>query len=67
MKFIDGELPVLELTRRNLTTLLAKLDDPISARMIIDPDNIIAVRAVEDSEHYSDRPPGIMLVKGELI
>ena len=38
MKFIDGEIPVLELTRRNLETLLAKLDDPLSARTLLDPD-----------------------------
>lgn len=58
MKFIDGELPILELTRRNLTVLLAKLDDPHSLRSIIDPDNQIMVRAVEDADHYANRAPG---------
>jgi hypothetical protein len=59
MKFttMDG-IPVLELTRRNLQALLDKLDDPKSQRMLIDPDSTIAVRAVEDAEHYSDRRPG---------
>lgn len=60
MKYVDndGDFPVLELTRRNLETLLAKLDDPLSARRLVDPDNRVEVRAVEDIEHYSDRPPG---------
>lgn len=61
MKFIEGDggkLPVLELTRRNLTALLDKLDDPASRRTLTDPDNNIRVTAVEDAEHYSDRPPG---------
>lgn len=58
MKYIDGDMPVLELTRRNLETLLAKLDDPFSARMLVDGDQKIAVRAVENDEHYADRPPG---------
>lgn len=59
MKYIDqGELPIVELTRRNLTALLDKLDDPISRRTLIDPDNKIMVRAVQDDEHYGDRKPG---------
>lgn len=61
MKFTAGndDRPhVLELTRRNLTTLLAKLDDPLSARTLIDGAHEIAVRAVEDAEHYADREPG---------
>lgn len=55
-------LPVLELTRRNLTILLAKLDDPLSARSIIDGENRIMVTAVEDDAHYSDRPAGEMIL-----
>jgi hypothetical protein len=54
----DAPMPVLELTRRNLTTLLAKLDNPASARTLIAPEGTIAVRAVEDAEHYADRAPG---------
>ena len=62
MKYIDrdhtGYLPMVELTRRNLQALLDKLDDPLSERTLIDPTYRIAVKAVEDSEHYSDRAPG---------
>jgi hypothetical protein len=49
MKYLDGNgaLPIMELTRRNLETLLRKLDDPLSARGLIDPDDRILVRAVE--------------------
>lgn len=62
MKFIDAEMVGgihgLELTRRNLQTLLDKLDDPKSEKMLIDPDWRIAVKAVEDEVHYSNRRPG---------
>lgn len=70
MKYIErkgNRMAVLELTRRNLIVLLAKLDDPTSARTIIDPDEKIAVRAVEDEAHYANREPGVMLVDGELV
>jgi hypothetical protein len=62
----EGHAPVLELTRRNLEILLAKLDDPTSRRMIGDPDGKIFVRAVENEEHYANRRPGAMLVRGQL-
>ena len=48
----------MELTRRNLETLLAKLDDSLSYRMLVDGEHKIAVRAVEDEDHYTDRAPG---------
>lgn len=65
MKYIDRQgLPVVELTRRNLETLLMKLDDPDSARTLIDGENNIAVRAVEDDEHYTQRSPGVCLTNG---
>ena len=57
-KVEEDDIPVVELTRRNLVALLEKLDDPLSFKMLIDPDHVIAVRAVEDKDHYSDRPPG---------
>ena len=55
-------VPVVELTRRNLETLLAKLDDPLSQRTLVDPDDSIAVRAVENDDHYKaqDREPGVV-------
>lgn len=60
-------LPTLELTRRNLTALLAKLDGHPSGSTctLVDPDNQVAVRAVEDVEHYSNRPPGPMVEETE--
>lgn len=61
----DGQ-PVLELTRRNLETLLAKLDDPLSARTLTksaeDGPGWIQVTAVEDAAHYSDRAPGVVFM-----
>jgi len=57
---VDGEIPVVELTRRNLEVLLAKLDDPLSARTLIDGEDQIAVRAVENDAHYKTRPPGVV-------
>lgn len=61
MKYLEGAhqtMPVLELTRRNLQSLLEKLDDPLSRRSLIDPENKIMVRAVENSDHYKARQPG---------
>lgn len=69
MKYIEEGvwgIPTLELTRRNLQGLLEKLDDPDSRRTLIDGENKIAVHAVEDSEHYADRPPGAMQTHGRL-
>ncbi len=69
MKFLEAgakenmEYPflhVLELTRRNVQTLLDKLDDPLSNRALMDPDAYIVVKAVEDEEHYKDRDPGVV-------
>jgi hypothetical protein len=71
MKFIekalvptrDGEgICILELTRRNLQTLLDKLDDAASGSALIDPDGKILVRAVENEEHYSERAPGAIFM-----
>lgn len=57
---LQGTTARVELTRRNLTTLLAKLDDPLSARTLCkDGDGcVVWVTAVEDDAHYSDRAPG---------
>lgn len=59
-----GGYSTLELTRRNLEGLLAKLDDPHSLRTLIAPEGTIAVVAVENDEHYRDRAPGAMLTNG---
>jgi hypothetical protein len=75
MKFIDSEakngrgIHHLELTRRNLETLLAKLDDGISERVLVAPGGLIQVRAVEDDAHYTDRDPGTIFMPstGEYI
>ena len=87
MKVIHGDHPLgrstpvgVELTRRNLTVLLAKLDynrdrdlgilpltkDTGTSAAAIHKDGLF-VRAVEDAEHYEDRLPGAMLVNGELV
>lgn len=56
MKYIndEGGFAVVELTRRNLRVLLAKLDDPRSARALIDPDDKLLVRAVETTHDRGD-------------
>jgi len=57
------------LTRRNLETLLKKLDDPTSYKTIIKKDMDhpeypstveTALIAVEDEDYYTDREPGVM-------
>lgn len=51
MKWIEAKdhwMPRLELTRRNLTILLEKLDDPLSGKRLICPGNCVEVVAVED-------------------
>lgn len=51
-------VPTLELTRRNLETLLAKLDDPNSECTLVDGEHTIAVKGVENDKHYASRAPG---------
>jgi len=72
VKVIFGDHPIgrgepvgVELSRRNLEVLLAKLDDPVSERTIWQPG--LYVKAVENEVHYADRAPGDMLVNGELV
>lgn len=59
MKFTPAEegqvLHRLELTRRNLEALLAKLDDPLSKRALVDPDWHIVVNATEDGIVETDK------------
>ncbi len=68
MKYIEnGDMvPTIELTRRNLEALLEKLDDPNSARTLLDPDCKIFVTAVENVEHYTNREPGPTYTNGEF-
>lgn len=55
---INGQIIGVELTRRNLETLLAKLDGfPANSKGQIYKDGF-CVQAVENAEHYTDRPPG---------
>ncbi len=65
----EARTVIVELSRRNLEVLLAKLDDKASVRTIIKVDKIgtVTVIAVENEKHYSDRQPGAMLVEGEII
>jgi len=69
MKYVEVSgygVPVVELTERNLQTLLEKLTDPDSARTLIDGENKVAVTAVPDEEHYGDRAPGVTLTNGVI-
>lgn len=56
----EGDDITVELTRRNLQSLLAKLDGnpPNSACTIFGQG--VYVKAVENEEHYGRRPPGPM-------
>lgn len=48
MRYI-GHGRIVELTVRNITALLAKLDDPVSARMLESPGGQVIVRSVADT------------------
>jgi hypothetical protein len=60
----NGVVVGVELTRRNLEALLAKLDGypANSACTLFSPGAgpSIYVKAVENAEHYSDRRPGAL-------
>lgn len=57
----DGRgLVVVELTRRNLQALLAKLDGHPAGSLRTIVKQGVAVRAVEDESHYADEVPGRM-------
>lgn len=66
---IEARHVIVQLSRRNLEVLLAKLDDKKSARTLVKADKIgtVTVVAVENEAHYSEREPGPMLVRGEII
>lgn len=70
MKHFDADesglgIPMVELTERNLRTLLDKLTDPDSARTLVDGEYRVAVRAVPDEAHYANRPPGAVWTHGK--
>jgi len=68
MKINTLSVPIaLELSRRNLEVLLAKLDELESKCSLMSGDGQIIVTAVENEEHYSDRDPGVMLVRGKWV
>lgn len=70
MSFTPDGWPVgVELTRRNLNALLAKLDGnpPNSACTLTAPGSTFFVKAVEDVEHYADRQPGRMVEETERM
>lgn len=51
----------IELSRRNLESLLAKLNgNPPNSACTIGGESGIWIRAVENEEHYADRPAGPM-------
>lgn len=58
MRYTDDPKPALTVSRRNLLTLLAKLDANrearrrVSACSIVDPDHMIMLCAEEDATHY---------------
>ena len=57
----------IELTRRNLLALLAKLDgNPPDSACTISKSRW-QIKAVEDDEHYSDRRPGRMHEATEAV
>ena len=67
--YVDGRGDlVVELTRRNLSILLEKLDDEASRKRIGKEfaGSKVWIQAVEDDAHYEDRAPGAMLVDGHL-
>ena len=50
-------LPTITLSRRNLLTLLSKLEQPNSARTLIKPGGTV-VKVETDEQHYKGREPG---------
>jgi hypothetical protein len=69
MKIVESASGMIrvELSRRNLEVLLAKLDEPGSICSILSPCRTAIIVAVDNDEHYSDRNPGVMLVGGSFI
>lgn len=67
MKTLANER-VIELTRTNLLSLLTKLDGhPANSACTIGGHEGWYIRAVEDAEHYADRPRGAMHPDTEAV
>lgn len=57
---VEADQQRIELTRRNLLSLLAKLDGyPFDSACALEMDGW-TIKAVEDAEHYADRRPGVI-------
>ncbi len=56
----QGSVVMVTLSRRNLQTLLNKLDDSESERTLMKRDGgrLLVVTAEEDEPHYRNRPEG---------
>lgn len=65
---VDGVIQVV-LSKRNLLTLLHKLDVPTSKREIVKQTGgvFISVRAEDDNTHYKDATPGKMSTDTEAF
>jgi len=69
-------MAVVYLSRRNLLTLLAKLDDPDSQCTLIKNDTehpafpcseVVQVTAIEDDDYYTDREAGPVAHETEVV
>ncbi len=70
MKYIK-DVRTIELSARNVTALLAKLSDPLSARTLAAPGGDVFVQAVEDNDVRGsasglDAESVVMLTRDEL-
>ncbi len=68
MKYISAEngRPVIELTRRNISALLAKISDPLSSRSLIDGQGRILVSEIVEQDRTDDQAARALLSEGVL-
>lgn len=59
---VKGELIKVTMSRRNLQTLLFKLDEPSSKRTLLKQvdGGMLVVQAEEDADHYGYKHPGVV-------
>lgn len=65
---VRGNHVHVTLSRRNLRSLLLKLDEKGSLRTIVrscDDDIMVSITAEEDTDHYGERVPGVMSFRTE--